>query len=269
MTSRRTEHVEGRAVEARDETRLHSFFQAIPLEDRAFLKDDVDDPSMLRRWIDDDRSIRLIAVDTRGDVAAVWRLVLAATLPGWGGVPGHLTALLSMGTPLRYYSRTFYERSAGTVAGGRARYDEEHVRRLWRDRAGHAPSFTGYSQQLWAMSLWSSLPWLTRVTAPTLIVVGDDDPLVPLSNPLMMAARMPNARVFVSAREGHFLLLDKDSSALPAIHDFFAAEDLADAEVWRSALRVERDQVDRQMRADGLGALPWGVVSAVVRRVFA
>ena len=34
------------------------------------------------------------------------RLVLAATFPGWGGVPGHLTAMLSLMTPLRYYSRS-------------------------------------------------------------------------------------------------------------------------------------------------------------------
>jgi pimeloyl-ACP methyl ester carboxylesterase len=199
----------------------------------------------------------------------VRRLVLAATQPGWGGVPGSLLALLAMGTPLRYYSRTFYERTAGAVAGGRARADDAHVRRLWRDRSSHAPSFTGYAHQLWAMSWWTSLPWLDRVKAPTLLVIGDDDPLVPMSNPLMMAAKMPNARVHVVPREGHFLLLDADSPALPAIHDFVAAKRLSSAPVWRSALRVDADQVHQQMGADGWGALPWGAVSAAVRSVCA
>jgi hypothetical protein len=55
----------------------------------------------------------------------VRRLVLAATVPGWGGVPGRLTAMLSMGTPLRYYSRPVFERTAPTIAGGRARHDRD------------------------------------------------------------------------------------------------------------------------------------------------
>ena len=195
------------------------------------------------------------------------RLVLAATLPGWGGVPGRLPAVLSMSTPLRYYSRTFYERTAGTIAGGRARHDPGHVRRLWHDRAGYVPSSTGYVQQLWAGMFWSSLPWLQRLQNPTLIVVGDDDPLVPVSNALMMAARMPRARVFVGAGEGHFQLLDEHSSALRAIGEFLTADDLEDAPVWRSAVQVDRAQAAEQMRFDGLGALPWGALSAAFRRV--
>jgi hypothetical protein len=32
-------------------------------------------------------------------------------------------------------------------------------------------------------------------------------------------------------------------------------------------LRTERSQLDAQRRSDGLGALPWGLVSALVREV--
>jgi poly(3-hydroxyoctanoate) depolymerase len=197
----------------------------------------------------------------------VRRLVLAATFPGWGGVPGNLSALLTMGTPLRYYSRDFYERTAGTIAGGRARRDPDYVRMLWRDRSTHAPSPVGYSQQLWAISMWSGLRRLARITAPTLVVVGDDDPLVPLSNALMLAARIPQARVFVSPGEGHFQLLDSRSVSLPAINAFLCAPALEDAQVWRSARQADQAAVARQLRADGPGALPWGAVSALYRRV--
>jgi pimeloyl-ACP methyl ester carboxylesterase len=197
----------------------------------------------------------------------VRRLVLAATLPGWGGVPGHLTAMLSLMTPLRYYSRTVYERTAGTLAGGRARYDDDFVRELWRDRSGHVPTFTGYAHQIWAAMLWSSLRWLSRVDAPTLIVIGDDDPLVPMSNALMMAARMPRARVFVGRGEGHSQLLDENSTAVRAIKQFLDAKRYEDAAPWRSGTPVDAAQVSEQLRADGLGALPWGAVSAVFRHV--
>jgi pimeloyl-ACP methyl ester carboxylesterase len=199
----------------------------------------------------------------------VRRLVLASTLPGWGGVPGYLRALLSVATPLRYYSRSFYEGTAAAVAGGRARNDPDYVRRLWQCRSGNAPSFTGYGQQLWAMTFWSSLPWLAQIQAPTLIVVGDDDPLVPLSNPLMMGARMPCSRIFIGRGEGHFQLLDAHGPALTAIEQFLSAARFDEAEVWRSAATFEPDQVAEQMRRDGLGALPWGAISAVVRRLYA
>jgi hypothetical protein len=115
--------------------------------------------------------------------------------------------------------------------------------------------------------LWASLPWLERLEMPTLIVVGDDDPLVPVSNALMMALRMPDARVFVGAGEGHFQLLDEHSTALRAIGEFLAADDLEDAPVWRRAARVDRARTSDQLRVDGLGALPWGAVSAAFRRL--
>ena len=195
------------------------------------------------------------------------RLVVAASVPGWGGVPGRLTAMLTMGTPLRYYSRAFYEHTAGTVAGGRTRYDHVHVRRLWSDRAMHPPTVLGYAQQLWAMSTWSSLPWLSRIQSPTLVIVGDDDPLVPTRNALMMASRIPDARVFVGEGEGHFQLLDPESQAIRAIPEFLGAPALEQSEVWRVAREVDRADADMQIRTDGLGALPWGAVSAFVRQL--
>ncbi len=196
------------------------------------------------------------------------RLVLAATLPGWGGVPGRPEALLTMATPLRYYSRAIYERTAGTIAGGRARSDSDYVRRLWRDRAQHAPSPAGYAQQLWAGMFWSSLPWLRHVELPTLIVVGDDDPLVPVSNALLMAARMPHARVFVGQGEGHFQLFDEHTSALRAIGEFLSAHDLEDTHVWQRSAHDHAGGAAGEGQPDGIGPLPWGPVSAAFRRVF-
>jgi pimeloyl-ACP methyl ester carboxylesterase len=195
----------------------------------------------------------------------VRRLVLGATVPGWGSVPGGWRPFLAMATPMRYYSRRFYERTAGTIAGGRARHDRPYVRGLWKDRAGYVPSFTGYAQQMWALSTWTSLPWLDRIQAPTLVVVGDDDPLVPLSNALIMAARIPNARLYVGEHEGHFQLLDEHSGAVGAIREFLTAANLDDAPAWRSALRIDQAHVDHQIRSDGLGGLPWGAASALFR----
>lgn len=195
----------------------------------------------------------------------VRRLVLAATFPGWGGVPGSLGAMLALGSPLRYHSRHVYLRTAGIVGGGRARTDPDYVRDRWEERAERPPSLTGYTHQLWAVSAWSGLPRLNRIAAPTLVVLGDDDPVVPVSNALLMASRIPDARVLIAKGEGHFLLMDTESCALPAIGEFLSAPVLAEAPVWRDAHRPTDAEAADRLRADGMGAQPWGVVSAAVR----
>lgn len=196
----------------------------------------------------------------------VRRLVLAATLPGWGGVPGRLGALLGLSTPLRYYSKFVYTRTAGLVAGGRARRDPAYVEQRWEERIQHPPSPAGYGYQLWTTSMWSGFGRLHRIAAPSLIVIGDDDPVVPLSNAFLMASRMPSARVLVGAGEGHFLLLDEDSAVLSRITAFLTAPELAAEPVWRDALAPSVEDAAQRLGVDGLGALPWGAWSAIVRR---
>src|SRR5262249_59376743 len=55
--------------------------------------------------------------------ARVRRLVLAATGPGLGGVPGSPRVLLSLATPRRYIQPDYYRRIAGRIYGGAARRD--------------------------------------------------------------------------------------------------------------------------------------------------
>lgn len=194
------------------------------------------------------------------------RLVLAATFPGWGGVVGRPEPLLAMATPLRYYSRSFFELTTPLIAGGRTRGNARHVRRMWQDRSGHAPSMIGYAQQLWALGTWSSLARLDRIQAPTLVLVGDDDPLIPVSNALLMASRLPHARVLVYEGEGHFLLLDETAAAVTAVGEFLTAKRVGDAPAWRDAVAVDQAEARERIRSDGIGALPWGALSAVFRR---
>ena len=97
-------------------------------------------------------------------------------------------------------------------------------------------------------------------------MTGDDDPIVPLSNALIMASHIPDARVHVVRREGHFLLLDDQSRAPADVAEFLGADPLAESLIWEHARTVGRADAERQMRVDGLGALPWGALSAVVRR---
>jgi L-amino acid N-acyltransferase YncA len=71
--------VDIRELEKRDEDALRLFFEAIAPDDRTFFKEDLDEPSVLRRWIGDERGVRIVAVDDRGGLASV-----AAVWPGIG-----------------------------------------------------------------------------------------------------------------------------------------------------------------------------------------
>ena len=51
----------------------------------------------------------------------VRKLVLAATMPGVGGVPGSPTVLMRMSTPRRYRDPEYFRSVAGSLYGGRSR----------------------------------------------------------------------------------------------------------------------------------------------------
>jgi pimeloyl-ACP methyl ester carboxylesterase len=186
----------------------------------------------------------------------VRRLVLAATTPGWGGVAGSLLTMTHMSTPLRYYSRTYYDHTIGDIAGGRARRDAEWLDRHAEERQAHPPSPLGYAWQLAALSVPpGSLPWLHTLEHPTLVLAGDDDPILPVANALLLAHRIPRARLLLAPGEGHLLLLDPDSVAHPAIRDFVRCEDLRGSEACARTVEVDAEMVEAALREER-GALP-------------
>jgi pimeloyl-ACP methyl ester carboxylesterase len=198
----------------------------------------------------------------------VRRLVLAATGVGWGGVPGKATAMLNVMTPLRYWSPAFYEKTIGGLVGGRARTDPDWVRQQGRIRLQAPPSTRGYLGQLWSVGTWTTLPLLPRIQAPTLVVTGGDDPLMPAVNSALLASRIPDARVLVSETEGHLLLMDADSAVPSAIAEFLGAEELAGSRVWQEAGIVSPVAARAAIRRFGRQAQPWGTAGALLRRVY-
>jgi poly(3-hydroxyalkanoate) depolymerase len=153
----------------------------------------------------------------------VHRLVLAATAPGIGGQPPRLSALMHMATPLRYWSPWYFETFAGQLYGGRAR---TRVRDRGVSAAGRfdsPPSLYGYMSQIYAIAGWSSLPWLHRVTQSTLVLAGDDDPLVRMGNTRMLAGLIPNAQQHVISGGGHLFLLEHADECATRISAFLEA----------------------------------------------
>jgi poly(3-hydroxyoctanoate) depolymerase len=158
----------------------------------------------------------------------VRRLVLASTaagVPGLGGVPGSPRALLALATPRRYHSPNYYHRIAGALYGGQARRDPDALLHGSIARFSQAPSLRGYLAQLYAISLWTGLPWLWRLRQPTLVLAGDDDPIVPVINGRILTRVIPNARLEVIRGGGHLFLLERPTELAALIATFLSAEE--------------------------------------------
>jgi poly(3-hydroxyalkanoate) depolymerase len=161
------------------------------------------------------------------------RLVLAATATGALMVPAKPSVLVHMVTPRRYLDRGYLQRVAGDLYGGSAREDPAAVagamhgdNTVGGNRVG--PS-RGYLYQLIAGAGWTSVPFLPRLRQPTLILAGDDDPIIPLVNARLMRRLIPDARLHVY-HGGHLGLLTEAARLAPVVDGFLAEQEDSHAE---------------------------------------
>lgn len=85
-----------RPMEAGDAAALEAFFAELPAEATQFLKDDVRDPEVVRRWVaelDEDRVFVLLAVDGGGKVVA--DATLHMTPLGWRRHVGEIRVVVA------------------------------------------------------------------------------------------------------------------------------------------------------------------------------
>jgi poly(3-hydroxyoctanoate) depolymerase len=190
----------------------------------------------------------------------VRRLVLAATSCGLGAVPASLLNLLTISTPLRYMSGELYDRTTAGLLGGRARTDPEYAERHKQRRFNDPPNKLGYMLQVMALQGWSSLSRLSQIEHPTLVVVGDDDPLMRPANGYILARHIPDARLHVAHGEGHLLLLDEQSVAFDPIVAFLRGREL-------DAIVVDDDDVAAAVAAAGRSPQPLALIGGMLRRL--
>jgi 3-oxoadipate enol-lactonase len=82
------------------------------------------------------------------------------------------------------------------------------------------PSTRGYMGQVQAMLRWSSYDRLPRIGAPTLVVHGESDRLVPPGNGRLIAERIPGARLVLVPGASHILFTDRPEAVHSAMVDF-------------------------------------------------
>lgn len=146
------------------------------------------------------------------------RLVLAATGTGTLMVPAHPQVLARMLTPRRHRDPEHARKIAGLIYGGTMRTDPDRAAAALHTHTRVGPR-RGYYYQLAATTGWSSLPFLRLIRQPTLVIAGDDDPIIPVVNARLMARLIPRARLHVY-RGGHIALITEADELAPVIDGF-------------------------------------------------
>ena len=152
----------------------------------------------------------------------VRRLVLVATGTGALMIPAHPRVLLRMLTPRRHRDPGYAARIAAELYGGSARKDPAVARDLLHATTRLGPA-RGYYYQLISSAGWTSLPWLPRLRPPTLILAGDDDPIIPLANARIMHRLIPRSELHIY-HGGHLELAADAERIAPVVEAFLDAD---------------------------------------------
>ncbi|MCZ2839833.1 poly(3-hydroxyalkanoate) depolymerase [Modestobacter sp. VKM Ac-2985] len=148
------------------------------------------------------------------------RLVLAATGTGSLMVPAHPRVLSKMLTPRRHRDPGYARAIAGEIYGGTMRQHPERAAEALHAQSRLGPR-RGYYYQLAAGAGWTSLPLLRLIQQPTLVLAGDDDPIIPAVNPRLMARMIPGAELHLY-RGGHLALVTEAPELAPVVDRFLS-----------------------------------------------
>jgi 3-oxoadipate enol-lactonase len=96
---------------------------------------------------------------------------------------------------------------------------------LWCEMAGDRPvTLDVLLAQLQAIAQFDAMPRLPEVTAPTLVVHGTADRMLPVGNASILAAAIPGARLEIVDGAGHLVYLEQPDRLARQVHDFVAVE---------------------------------------------
>ena len=150
-------------------------------------------------------------------------LVLAATGPGRGRLvqpPSQAASDALLGKGARTPEDAY--RIACTVLYSRHFQEEnpEVIEAQIRDRASRPIDGRAFKAQLAASRGHDALDRLASITAPTLVMHGGDDEVVPAANAQLLAERIPGARLIVFDGAGHLFFHEEPERTALAVRTF-------------------------------------------------
>jgi poly(3-hydroxyalkanoate) depolymerase len=154
--------------------------------------------------------------------ALVRRLVLVATATGALSVPANPRVLARLLLPRPPADPAEAARVAAELYGGTVRtHPERAAAALALIGSSLRAHRRGYVQQLLAVLGWTSLPVLRLIRARTLVVAGDDDPIIPRANAPILAHGIPDARLHRHPG-GHLAIVTEAEELAGVVAEFLA-----------------------------------------------
>jgi 3-oxoadipate enol-lactonase len=95
--------------------------------------------------------------------------------------------------------------------------EDVNLRRNW------LPSSEGYTAQLQAIPAWEAYSRIAQITAPTLLIHGRSDGLIPAGNGELIARQIPGARLVLLEHASHMFLTDQTAAAMKEILAFLSS----------------------------------------------
>ena len=151
-------------------------------------------------------------------------LILACTSPGGlhahSPAPDVILALMARPTMSPEKAREVFIPILYDVSTPRERIDEDMaVLRQW------LPAPAAYLSQIAAITTWSSYKHLPEIAAPTLVLHGESDRLVPAANGELIASRIAGSKLVLIPHAGHIFTTDQPEIAHRTVLDFLSQAD--------------------------------------------
>lgn len=144
-------------------------------------------------------------------------LTLAATTSGAIMIPGSPKTLLKMVTPKRHSDANFMLENALQLYGGTVAVQEELMREFSEALDHGTP--VGYAYQLMAMVGWTSWHYLPKLDMPALVLMGAEDPIVPVINGRILASRLKHSTLEVLPC-GHLFMVTMPEATAERVERF-------------------------------------------------
>jgi pimeloyl-ACP methyl ester carboxylesterase len=156
----------------------------------------------------------------------VWSLILGCTSPGGlhavAAKPVVLMALMARATMTPERAREVFIPILYDSSTPRERIDEDmEILKNW------VPTTAAYMAQIQGVLAWEAYSRLPQIAAPTLVIHGDSDRLVPPKNGELIASRIPGAKLMVIPHASHIFGTDQPQAAHQAIGEFLSQVDQA------------------------------------------
>jgi 3-oxoadipate enol-lactonase len=87
------------------------------------------------------------------------------------------------------------------------------------------PTPQGYIGQLQGIRAWEAYSRIAQISAPTLVIHGETDRLIPVANARLVSERIPGAKLALIPQASHIFTTDQPAAAHHAISEFLSAQD--------------------------------------------